>query len=152
MLKGCMCAQSLSHVWLFVTPLTVAHQAPLSMEFSRQEYWSRLSFPSPEDLPHPGIEPTSAALQADSLSVTTWETRVCWLLVAQTCVLLTHSLSQKSLSTLTVPCRMPFPGEQDENKMLPDLKKPQGSVRYRWKLQSMPQMIPLILILVKHVT
>ena len=44
------------------------HQAPLSMGFSRQEYWSGLPFPSPGDLPDPGIEPGSPALQADSLS------------------------------------------------------------------------------------
>ena len=44
------------------TPWTVTHQTPLSMEFSRQEQWSRLSFPSPGDLPHPGIEPKSPAL------------------------------------------------------------------------------------------
>ena len=56
-----------SHVRLFVTPWTVARQAPLSMEFSGQEYWSGLSFPSPGDLPDPGIEPGSPALQADSL-------------------------------------------------------------------------------------
>ena len=49
------------------TPWTVAHQAPLSMEFSMQEYWSGLPFPSPGDLPNPGIEPRSPALQADSL-------------------------------------------------------------------------------------
>ena len=47
--------KSLSHVRLFVTPWTVAHQASLSMEFSRQEYWSGLPFPSPGDRPHPGI-------------------------------------------------------------------------------------------------
>ena len=52
----------LSHVQLFATPWTVAHQAPLSMEFSRQEYWSGLPFPSPRDLPNPGIEPMSPAL------------------------------------------------------------------------------------------
>ena len=57
----------LSHVQLFVTPWTVAHQAPPSMEFSRQEYWSGLPFPSPEDLPNPGIEPGSPTLQADAL-------------------------------------------------------------------------------------
>ena len=57
----------LSHVWCFVTPWTVAHQAPLSMEFSRQDYWSRLPFPSPWLPPDPGIEPGSPALQADSL-------------------------------------------------------------------------------------
>ena len=59
--------KSLSHVWLFATPWTVAYQAPQSMEFSRQEYWSGLSFPSPGDLPNPGIEPRSPALQADAL-------------------------------------------------------------------------------------
>ena len=49
------------------TPQTVACQAPLSMGFSRQEYWSGLPFPSPEDLPNPGIKPGSPTLQADSL-------------------------------------------------------------------------------------
>ena len=49
------------------TPWTVAYQAPLSMEFSRQEYWSGLPFPSPGDLPDPGIKPRSPALQAGSL-------------------------------------------------------------------------------------
>ena len=57
----------LSHVLLFVTPWTVAHKAPLSMEFSRQEYWSGLPFPSPVDLSNPGLEPGSSALQADTL-------------------------------------------------------------------------------------
>ena len=55
-----LCAQSLSHVHLFATPWTVAHQAPLSMEFSRQEYWSGLRFPSPGDLPNPGMSPALA--------------------------------------------------------------------------------------------
>ena len=59
--------KSLSHAWLFATPWTVAYQAPLSMEFSRQEYWSGSPFPSPGELPNPGIKPTSPALQADSL-------------------------------------------------------------------------------------
>ena len=57
----------LSHVRLFVTPWTVAFQAPQSMEFSRQGYWSELPFSSPGDLPDPGIEPGSPALQADAL-------------------------------------------------------------------------------------
>ena len=64
------CAKALSHGWLFVTPHTVARQAPLSMGFSRQEYWGGLPFPSAGDLPDPGIEPVSPvspALQADSL-------------------------------------------------------------------------------------
>jgi len=60
----------LSRVRPFVTPWTVAHQAPLSMEFSRQEYCSELPFPSPGDLPDPGIEPTSPALQVNSLPQT----------------------------------------------------------------------------------
>ena len=56
------------HAQLFVTPWTVARQAPLSMGFPRPEYWSGLPFPSPGDLPNPGIEPRSPALQAYSLS------------------------------------------------------------------------------------
>ena len=56
-----------SRVQLFVTPWTVAHQAPLSMGFPRQEYWSGLPFSSPGDLPDPGIKPGSPALQANSL-------------------------------------------------------------------------------------
>ena len=57
----------LNHVRLFAIPWTVAHQAPPSMGFSREEYWSELPFPSPGDLPDLGIEPSSPALQADSL-------------------------------------------------------------------------------------
>ena len=60
--------KSLSCIWLFATPWTVAHQAPLSMGFSRQEYWSGLPFPSPGDLPDPGIKPRPPALQADALT------------------------------------------------------------------------------------
>ena len=61
--------KSLSHIWLFVEhhSWTVVHQALPSMEFSRQEYWSGLLFPSPGDLPNPGIEPRSPTLQAESL-------------------------------------------------------------------------------------
>ena len=59
--------QSLSHVRLFATPWTVSHQAPLSMGFSRQEYWSGLPFLSPRDLPNPGIKSVTLAWQADSL-------------------------------------------------------------------------------------
>ena len=62
-----MCALVLSFIELFATPGTVALQAPLSMEFSRQEYWSGLPFPSPGHLPDPWIEPRSPALQVDSL-------------------------------------------------------------------------------------
>ena len=58
--------KSLSRVQLFATPWTIAYKAPLFTEFSRQEYCSGLPFPSPGDLPHPGIEPRSPALQADT--------------------------------------------------------------------------------------
>ena len=61
-----MCCYLLSHVQLSETP-RVAHQAPLFMEFSRQEYWSGSPFPSPGDRPNPESEPRSLALQADSL-------------------------------------------------------------------------------------
>ena len=58
----------LSCVRLFETPWTIAHQAPPSMGFSRQEHWSGLPFPSPGDLPNPGIEPRSPTLEADALT------------------------------------------------------------------------------------
>ena len=61
-----MC-QLLSHAQLFVTPWTIVCQAPLSREFSRQEYWCRLPFTSPRDLSNPGITPRSPTLWADSL-------------------------------------------------------------------------------------
>ena len=72
LLAGWQCTQPsevelLSRVWLFATPWTVAHQAPPPMGFSRQEYWSGLPFPSPGDLPNPGIKPGSPALQTDAL-------------------------------------------------------------------------------------
>ena len=57
----------------FVTPWTVARQAPLSMGFSRQEYWSGLPFPFPRDLSHPGIEPASLALAGGFFTTETRE-------------------------------------------------------------------------------
>ena len=61
---------------VFVTPWTVAHRVPLSVEFSRQEYWSALPFPSPGDLPNPGIEPASPALAGRFLTTrATWDAR-----------------------------------------------------------------------------
>ena len=67
-ISKCACkVKLLSHVRLFVTPCTVACHAPPSLEFSRQGYWSGLPFPSPGDLPNPGIKPGSSTLQADSL-------------------------------------------------------------------------------------
>ena len=73
-LRACVLS-SFSHFQPFVTPWTVARQVPLYMWFSRQEYWSRLSFPSPEDIPNQGIEhtsPVSLALQANSLPPSQW--------------------------------------------------------------------------------
>ena len=69
-----------SSAWLFATPWTVAHQAPLSIGFSRQEYWSGSPCPPPGDLPHPEIEPASPAsptLQADSLPTEPLEKPYC---------------------------------------------------------------------------
>ena len=63
----CVCAELLSCVWPFATPWSVAHKAPLSMELSRQECWSGLPFSTSGDLPDPGIECGSPALQADCL-------------------------------------------------------------------------------------
>ena len=67
-----MCAQTLNHVQLFETLWTVACQAPLSMGFSRQEYWSGFPYSPPGDLPDPGIElmsPVAPVLKVDSLSL-----------------------------------------------------------------------------------
>ena len=85
----------LSHVQLFATPWTAAYQAPPSMGFSRQEFWSGLPFPSPGDLPDPGIESGSPAFQADALiseppgkpHVThTHKQKICPLLIKFPCV------------------------------------------------------------------
>ena len=65
-LAWCVCGQLLSCVQVFAAPWVAACQAPLSMEFSRQEYWNGLPFPPPGDLPDPGVKPESLALQADS--------------------------------------------------------------------------------------
>ena len=75
MLAVC-CAQTLSHVQLFATPLTVACQAPLTMGFSRQEYWSVLPFPPSLDLPNPGINP--ASLGSPALAGRFFTTRATW--------------------------------------------------------------------------
>ena len=64
-----LCVRVLSHVWLFVTPWTVTCQAPLSIDFSRQEYWSGLPFPPPRDLPDPGNNLCLLHWQMDSLSL-----------------------------------------------------------------------------------
>ena len=74
-----MKVKSFSPVWLFATPWTEGYQAPPSMGFSRQEYWSGLPFTSPGDLPDPGIKPRSPAFQADPLtSEPQTTTTSCW--------------------------------------------------------------------------
>ena len=78
---ACVCAQSLSCVQLSATPWTVTHQAPLFMEFSRQEYWNELPCPHPGDLPDPGFEPTSPALTGGFSTIMPY-------LVAQSCLTL----------------------------------------------------------------
>ena len=73
----CVCAWLLSLVWFFATPWTVTHQALLSMEFSRQEYWSRFSFPAPRDLPKPGDQTYVSCISCFGRQIlyhcTTWE-------------------------------------------------------------------------------
>ena len=75
----CVCVQSLNHVQLSVALWTIAHQGPLPMGFSRQEYWSGLPCPPPGDLPNPRIEPTSLVSPALAgrffTTSTTWEAR-----------------------------------------------------------------------------
>ena len=68
-----------THIQLLLTLWTVARQAPLSVEFPRQEYWSGLPFSPPADLPNPGIEPASPALQADSLALSHRESPLLYL-------------------------------------------------------------------------
>ena len=85
-LRPCMLSR-FRHVWLCATPWTVPRQAPLSLGFSRREYWSGLPFSSPEDLPNPGIELASLIspeLQASPLSLSTWETLVAGLIMKLT--------------------------------------------------------------------
>ena len=97
----CVCVCVLSHVQLFATPWTVAHYTPLSMGFPRQEYWSRLPFPTPEDLPKPKIEPTSLASPALAgrffITSATWEAHaICCCSVAQLCPTLCDPLDCSS--------------------------------------------------------
>ena len=77
-LHACLHSQLLSHAQLFGTPWTVARQAPLSMGFSRQEYWSGLPFPSPGDLPNPGIKLKSPTLAGRFLITEPPQRRDCW--------------------------------------------------------------------------
>ena len=106
----CVCVPSrFSHIQRFVTPCTVARQAPLSMEFSRQEFWSVLPCPSLEDLPDPGIEPALAG--GFFITSATWEVSV--FLFITTCLtappvrhLLFYSLSLGLITWLILAKRM----------------------------------------------
>ena len=93
-----------SHVQLFATPWTVACQAPLSMELSRQEYWSGLPFPPPRDLSDPGIEPTSLSplhWQSGSLPLMPpGKPRLCqW----EMCLILNHQMFSQGLVPFYIP-------------------------------------------------
>ena len=92
-----------SHVWLFVTLWTVAHQVPLSMEFSRQEYWSGLPCPPPRDVPNPGIQPMSLMLLAGGFftNSATWEAIFCLTPIQ----ILTVKTIKKYIQGLTWPCQ-----------------------------------------------
>ena len=97
------------HVWLFATPWTVAHQAPLSMGFSRQECWSGLPCPPPGDLPHQGIEPPSPALQVDSLWLSHQGSSHLWSVQFSRSVV-SDSLWPHGLQHTRPPCPSPAPG------------------------------------------
>jgi len=88
-LKNNMLLRHFSHVQLFVTLWTVALQVPLSMGFSRQEYWSGLTFPSPEDLPDPRIKPMSLASPA--LTVRFFTTNATWEAILKTTTICKNS-------------------------------------------------------------
>ena len=118
---GVLCA-CIHHVLLFATPWTVAHQAPLSMEFSRQEYWSGLSFPPPGDLPNPGIKLESPAL-AGSVFTTELPGKLRYIF---------HYISQRIKCAISVMClnqTIPpppplwFVGKFSSTKPVPGVKK-----------------------------
>ena len=96
------CQNIISHVQLFAIPWTVVYQASLSMGFSRQEYWCGLPFPSPGDLPDPGIESRSPALQANAFTVWTtsdWVTND-WIILDYWCFSLWASLVAQMIKNL----------------------------------------------------
>ena len=103
----CVCAQLLSHVQFFLLPWTVAHQAPLSMAFSRPEYWSGLPFPSPGDSLDTGIKPTSPALASWFFTnSTTWEALIYgwWLLDTTENISIITKTSSDSLLIYLAAC------------------------------------------------
>ena len=103
----CVCAQSLSRVWLSACPWTVALQALLSMGFSRQEYWHGFPCPPPRDLPHQGIEPVS--LVSPALAGRFFTTRATWEAhkTSRRLIYQTDSL-EKVLLSVPVTFQLPF--------------------------------------------
>ena len=106
----CVRVSLLSRIRLFVTPWTVARQAPLTMKFSRQEYWSGLPCPPPGDLPNPGIEPGSLTLQANSGGLNHQGSPPPWqgnAIVLEGCFCLSLNKPNAS-STHYTPCRFTY--------------------------------------------
>jgi len=103
-----------SHVRLFATPCTVTHQTPLSMGFSRQEYWSGLPFPPPGGLPNPEIEPACPALQVDSSPLSHKGSPRCFvwcvLSVQFSRSVVSDSLQPHESQHARPPCPSPIPG------------------------------------------
>ena len=97
------CESHFSRVRLFATPWTVARRAPLSMGFSKQEYWNGLPCPPPRDLPDPGVEPGSPALGRFFTTSTTWETHI----PASICQSQTPNLSLPTASPRVTRCLFP---------------------------------------------
>ena len=115
-----------SHVWLCTTPWTVAYQAPLSMEFSRQEHWSGLPFPSQEYLPDPGIEAvslTSPSL-ADGFFTTSTTSGYIW---RCNWLALCHTSLEKSMATHSSICAWRIPWTVEPGGL-----QSMGSQRVRW--------------------
>ena len=143
-----MKVKSLSRVQLFATLWTVAHQATLSMGFSRQEYWSGLPFPSPGDLPDPGIKPRSPALQADALTsepirIHKWYevyTYIYTLLLLFRCSVVSDSLQPHGLQHAKLPCPSPSPRACSNSCLLSWCCHPTISViRFSSCFQSFPE-------------
>ena len=105
----CMKVKLLSHVRLFATAWTVAYQAPLSMGLSRQGYWSGLPFPSPRNLPNPGIEPRPPALQADALPSEPSGKFYSMYSVQFSHLVMSNSLQPHELQHARPPCPLPTP-------------------------------------------
>ena len=106
----------LSPIWLFATPWTVTLQAPLSMGLYRQEYWSGMPLPSPGDLPNPGTEPASPALQADFLLSKPSGKPPVIQFSQFSCSVVSDSLQPHELQHTRPPCPSPSPGVHPDSR------------------------------------